>query len=57
MDMPQEWRVLRFNNATRQSVVRVGLLCDGRVRQHEACLAFPYLKTMAAACALSSNVL
>ena len=48
----EQWRVLRFNTVTRQSVNRVRLRHDGR--GHEAaearpdCLAFPYLRTMAA---------
>jgi hypothetical protein len=48
----EEWRVLRFNEATRQSVARVhqeagsigsGWAADAR------CLAFEYTKTIAAA--------
>ena len=48
----EQWRVLRFNTVTRQSVNRVRLRHNAR--GHEAtearpdCLAFPYLKTMAA---------
>lgn len=48
----QEWRVLRFNEVTRQSVNRVQQLSqdggDGITIQ-SACLAFEYLKTMASA--------
>ena len=47
----EQWRVLRFNDVTRQSVNRVRLVHDGRHERAEArpdCLAFPYLRTMAA---------
>ena len=47
-----QWRVLRFNAVTRQSVNRVRLRRDGHEGKEEAearpeCLAFPYLRTMA----------
>ena len=41
----QEWRVLRFNEVTRQSVALVG---PGGVGIPD-CLGFPYLKTIVAA--------
>ena len=51
-DRSEQWRVLRFNAVTRQSVNRVRLGHDGRDGQEAAearpdCLAFPYLRTMA----------
>ena len=48
--MLQEWRVLRFNEVTRQSVARVWQPADGgsAVAQAE-CLGMEYLKTMASA--------
>lgn len=42
-----QWRVLRFND-TRQSVARV-IVQDNAVHAAAGCLAFEYLKTMAAA--------
>lgn len=46
----QEWRVLRFNNVTRQSVNYVRCwhengACEAVIQPE--CLAFEYLKTMA----------
>jgi hypothetical protein len=34
----QEWRVLRFNNVTRQSVARVAIIADGGTDGSSACL-------------------
>ncbi|KAK9808659.1 hypothetical protein WJX72_001506 [[Myrmecia] bisecta] len=51
----QEWRVLRFNDDTRQSVAKVAVTQrpDGgcTIAAQPDCLAFEYLKTMAAAAA------
>lgn len=52
---PQEWRVLRFNGATRQSVARVSPPPSGPPRAWPHVLAFEYLKTMAAATAALSG--
>lgn len=55
----QEWRVLRFNEETRQSVARVTVAvgADGStvLTQRPDCMAFLYMKTMASAgkCMLS----
>jgi len=48
----EQWRVLRFNSVTRQSVNRVRLRHDAQGWDEAAearpdCLAFPYLRTMA----------
>ena len=50
----QEWRVLRFNEDTRQSVARVVVIKDLQsgdtsVVQRSDCMAFLYMKTLAAA--------
>eukprot|EP00747_Dinoflagellata_sp_TGD_P195650 gnl/TRDRNA2_/TRDRNA2_64646_c0_seq1.p1 gnl/TRDRNA2_/TRDRNA2_64646_c0~~gnl/TRDRNA2_/TRDRNA2_64646_c0_seq1.p1 ORF type:complete len:483 (-),score=62.98 gnl/TRDRNA2_/TRDRNA2_64646_c0_seq1:62-1510(-) len=48
----EEWRVLRFQAVTLQSVVRVTMLPGGeRVLQQPQCLASEYLKSMAAVAA------
>ena len=47
----EQWRVMRFNDITRQSVNRVRVVHDGHHDTPESrpdCLAFPYLRTMAA---------
>lgn len=54
-EVGEAWRVLRFNEVTRQSVSRVRHPGGGQ-RPTEAiysCLAFPYLRTMATAGAVS----
>lgn len=50
----QEWRVLRFNEETVQSVARVAVSDgdqhgDGHLVQRADCMAFLYMKTMGAA--------
>ncbi|EIE25796.1 hypothetical protein COCSUDRAFT_32382 [Coccomyxa subellipsoidea C-169] len=52
--MAQEWRVLRFNEVTRQSVARVWQPLDGSSGAHAQadCLGMEYLKTMASAAQL-----
>ena len=50
----QEWRTLRFNEATRQSVAKVWVLegadgSAGSVRAQPECMAMEYLKSMASA--------
>ena len=45
---PEEWRVLRFNGTTRQSVARVTLSADGHIAAQPDCLAFEYMKSLAA---------
>eukprot|EP00850_Spirogloea_muscicola_P023610 SM000372S13686 [mRNA] locus=s372:50671:53613:+ [translate_table: standard] len=49
----QEWRVLRFNGVTRQSVAKVTAVIRGpgevALRQQPNCLAFEYPKSMVAA--------
>lgn len=52
---PQEWRVLRFNGVTRQSVARVTLSTP--LKAWPQALAFEYLKTMAAATAALAGAL
>lgn len=49
--MLQEWRVLRFNEITRQSVARVWQPADGSsgALAQADCLGMEYLKTMASA--------
>ncbi|KAK9915588.1 hypothetical protein WJX75_001243 [Coccomyxa subellipsoidea] len=51
--MLQEWRVLRFNEITRQSVARVWQPADGSsgALAQADCLGMEYLKTMASAAA------
>lgn len=48
----EQWRVLRFNAVTRQSVNRVRPSHSGQGQEaaeaRPECLAFPYLRTMAA---------
>ena len=50
----QEWRTLRFNEATRQSVAKVWVAegADGRVHAQPECLGMEYVKSMASAGAL-----
>ena len=50
----QEWRTLRFNEATRQSVAKVWVAdgADGTVHAQAECLGMEYVKTMAATGAL-----
>ena len=47
----EQWRVLRFNTVTRQSVNRVHVRHNGAgheaVEARPECLAFPYLRAMA----------
>lgn len=45
----EEWRVLRFNDLTRQSAARVSVSTDGSLTQEPRCLAQEYLKSMVAA--------
>ena len=49
----QAWRVLRFNNSTRQGVQRVTITASQAgphdIWAHPDCMAFEYLKIMAAA--------
>ena len=49
----QEWRVLRFNEETVQSVARVSVGSDNgsevRAEQRPDCMAFLYMKTIGAA--------
>jgi len=49
----QEWRVLRFNEETVQSVARTEVVVEGDggevVVQRGDCMAFLYMKTLAAA--------
>jgi len=47
LGVPEEWRVLRFNDTTRQSAARVKVAADGSVAANLACLAQEYLKSMA----------
>lgn len=54
---PQEWRVMRFNGVTRQSVARVCVPASSPPQAWPHVLAFEYLKTMAAATAALSGAL